>query len=353
MEKYKGKHYYREVKEGVDCIVDENGMFNFGTYNKPIPNINMLDAKRPFRNPAPRWFLNYRLKEWEAFQAGNKDIFIFGAIYSAKVSCLICLIIYDRRNKRLYDYEKIVSTSKISIASGLFGSETIGRTKGYYMKFTNNLREDEIGVRAEMDSTDELPKLVLDIKAHHVTEPIVICQPFGKNRGLYSHKNFMPMEGYLILGDEEIVFEKDDSHMIIDDHKGYYPYNMGYDWVTGWGEDEEGNTFGFNLTDNQILDHERYNENCIWIDGKMKVLPPIKVDRKYGDEEVWKIKDNYDMVNIRFYPETKTEIKFNCLVICSDYEAPIGRHEGYFEIDDKRFILKDFFGMGEKKRIRI
>ena len=29
----------------------------------------------------------------------------------------------------------------------------------------------------------------------------------------------------------EIRFEKEKSFMIIDDHKGYYPFEMKYDWV--------------------------------------------------------------------------------------------------------------------------
>ncbi|SHH88774.1 DUF2804 family protein [Sporanaerobacter acetigenes] len=346
------KYYYREVREDIESLVNVDGSFNFGTYNRAVSKVNMLDAKKPLGRAAPKWFLNFRLKEWEAFQAGNRDIFIFGVVYTPKISTLICLVIYDKRNKKLYDYEKIINTKRASIGKGLFNSETKGQIKAYYMRYENNLRKNEIAVEAKMGPHD-LPMAILDIKAYHITEPIVICQPFGENRGLYSHKNFMPMEGYLILGDEKIVFNKENSHMIIDDHKGYYPYNMKYDWVTGWGKDNSGNTFAFNLTDNQVLDHEKYNENCIWIDGKMNVLPPIKVERKYENDEVWNIKDEYDMVNISFYPETKTEIKFNYLIVKSDYEAPIGSYKGYFKLGDRKIDIVECFGMGEKKRIRI
>ena len=62
----------------------------------------------------------------------------------------------------------------------------------------------------------------------------------------------------------------------MDDHKGFYPYVMQYDWVTGMGYSQEGKLQGFNLTDNQVRDHERFNENCLWLDGKNVSTPTYK-----------------------------------------------------------------------------
>ncbi|MFY9114560.1 MAG: DUF2804 domain-containing protein [Dethiobacteria bacterium] len=347
--------YYREVKQGIPSLVDDKGMFNFGTYNQPIPKINMLDAKRPLGFRAPRWYKKFRLKEWEAFQAGNKDVFIFGAVYNAKANGYVLLAVYDRRNEKFYNYEKIMLSFKIKNASGLFNSVSVGEAKNYYLAVKNNLEKDEIYVEGKIGPQDDLPVTRLNIKAYHTGEPIVICQPFAPNRALYSHKNLMPMEGFIAIGDEQIQFDKDDARMVLDDHKGYYPYEMKYDWVTGFAKDEEGNDFGFNLTDNQILNHEKYNENCLWLNGKMNVLPPIKVERFYEKEEKWHITDKYGMVNLWFYPEPKAfkEVKLNLLVVRSDYEAPMGRFKGYFQLKDKKINVENCFGMGEKKKIRV
>lgn len=347
--------YYRPIDEPIDSLVDDDGIFNFGTYNRVIPNINMLDAKSPIPFFPIRPFKNFRLKEWEAFQAGNSRIFIFGAIYNAKIAGIALLYIYDRQKQKLYRYEKLTSCFKLpTIASGLIDTCTQYKSDKYGMSIYNNIEKDEIKVMAEINSMDGLPNIQLIIKCYHTTEPIVICQPFGENRALYSHKSFMPMEGYMIINGENILFDINDSYMIIDDHKGYYPYNLKYDWTTGWGEDSRGNVFGFNLTDNQVIDSEAYNENCIWLDGNMHTLPPIKFYR-YNDTEGerWHIKDNYGMVDINFYPEVKAQLKVNLLVIAVDYEAPIGRIEGEFRLVDRKVDFTNCFGMGEKKRFRL
>lgn len=346
--------YYREVKDGVKSLVDKNGHFDFGTYRQTIPNLNMNEAYRPLGYAAPKWFNNYRLKEWEAFQAGNDEVFILGAVYSVKIGALLYLIVYDKSNDKIYEYNKVIKPSKVVIGNGLLDSITVGKSKKDYIQYNNNLNKGTIEVESIMKESNSLPNIELKIKGYHVTEPIVICQPFGENRGLYSHKNFMPMEGYILVGNKKIVFIKNLSHMIIDDHKGYYPYNMKYDWVTGWGVDELNNEFAFNLTHNQIVNPEKYNENCIWYKGKMSVLPPIEVVRENNGKEIWKIKDKYDTVNLIFYIDKKCEIKFNYLVAASDYEAPFGNYEGYLRAsNNSKVTINTCFGMGEKKRIRI
>lgn len=344
--------YSRNINEDIDSIVDENGKFKFGTYNNLIPNINMLSAYKPLGYRAPRWFNNMRLKEWEAFQLGNEQFFIFGAIYTAKISAIVIIEIYDKIHQEIISIYKFVSPFKTNIGNGMLNSTTYYKTKGFSMVIDNVLKDDKIQININADKTKKAPKINLNITAYHINEPIVTCMPLGENRAIYSHKALMPMEGYLSIDDQKIQF-KEGSHIIIDDHKGYYPYRLKYDWITGWGADESGNDIGFNLTDNQVIDKENYNENCLWVNGKMFTLPPIKVERSYDKKEVWHIKDKYNTVDLYFYPERKSELKINALIVYCDYEAPMGRFEGYIKTDDIKVELKNLFGMGEKKFYRM
>ncbi len=82
-------------------------MFNFGTYNQPIPPKSICWMQRDLWDSGLRGGIKkFRLKEWEAFQAGNKDVFIFGAVYNAKANGYVLLAVYDRRNEKFYNYEK-------------------------------------------------------------------------------------------------------------------------------------------------------------------------------------------------------------------------------------------------------
>jgi hypothetical protein len=166
----------------------------------------------------------------------------------------------------------------------------------------------------------------------------------------------MPVTGKLHIGSESISFG-DTAQLIIDDHKGYYPYITRYDWVTGLGRTADNKLIGFNLTNNQVIHQDRYNENCLWLHGQLYPLPPITVTRPQGFKGIWYIRDAHDMVNLEFTPEVHTSVRVNYLVICSEYEGPYGYFTGYVRkagSGEKVNISKEdkMFGMGEDFYLR-
>lgn len=331
-----------------------NGICNFGTFNGPIKNINILSVKRPFEIPSPKTYKNFRLKEWQAFQAGNSNIFMFGAIYNTKVIGLVILSIYDIEKKRRYFIKKFVPVCKMKIGKGMYNSQSQYMSDDISIKIKNKILNNRVFIEAKYSKTCYRPEIDLKLECFHITQPIVICHPLGKNTPLYSHKALMPMKGILRIDNEEIHFDKSNSFTAIDDNKGYYARTLKYDWITGMGNLHDGTFTGFNLTDNQVINPEKYNENCLWINGKMIKLGPIKVKRDYGDTKVWHIQDKYGMIDLNFYPKVKNNIKFKLMDMYCDYEGPFGTFEGYIRGQDNNIVRVDnFFGMGEKNIYRI
>ena len=64
---------------------------------------------------------------------------------------------------------------------------------------------------------------------------------------------------------------------------------------------EDGDRFiAVNLTRNQSVDPERYNENLIWLEGRSSPLPPVKFSKSVksaacGGKSVWTVRDEHDM----------------------------------------------------------
>lgn len=347
--------YKRELSNHTDELVTK-GKFNFGTFNKPFKVVNPLEAKNPFTIPLIKPFKYLRLKEWEAFQIGNKDVFLLLALYNTKSASLAYFSIYDFKEDKRYLYEKKLPMWKIKLPNSLGNTKASYESKDFTFKIYNNLDDNQITIDLIIKDFKGLPNICAHFQGIHdnKVEPLVICQPFGENRALYSHKCLMPTNGSLTFGSNHYHFNVNDSYMIIDDHKGYYPYVMKYDWVTGIGYNSAGQLIGFNLTDNQVLDHEKYNENCIWINGKLHLLPPIKFSRAKGVDGEWIIKDEYGLVNISFTPVADCPVKMNLLLVKADYHGPYGYFHGYIKDSNKNIISVDnYFGMGEKKYIRM
>ncbi|HNV48545.1 MAG TPA: DUF2804 domain-containing protein [Spirochaetota bacterium] len=346
--------YRREVLPPPESLVT-NGRFNLGTFNGPIANVNPLDARRPLGVPLPRALAGFRLKEWEALQLGNEQCFMLVVLYDLKLASLVQFIYYDRREGNKHLYETIVPSWRVRVPSSLRDTVARYRSRRFSIEIHNDLARGLVTVSVSASSFKRLPDVRGRFECLHAIniEPIVVCQPFAENRAMYSHKCLMPMRGALTLGGREIAFDPASSFAILDDHKGFYPYALRYDWVTGAGFDSRKRLVGFNLTDNQVRDPERYNENCLWISGRMHPLPPIRITRPDGDMGRWSVRDAFGMVDIGFTPVVDGVIDMNLGAVKIDYHGPFGEYDGCIvDANGKKVSVETFFGMGERKYLR-
>lgn len=348
------ENYTREVLRNPGELVTD-GKFNFGTYRECFERVNPLDVEMPFGRKTNRLYNNKRLKEWQAFQIGNEEYFVLLCIYDAKFLATAHFAIYNRKNGKRCLYEKLVSSRRISIPNSL--DDTIGSYVGDNLKITihNMIKENRIIVDAEAHGIKDKPDSCLHMEGHaDVNEGMCVCLPFGENRAMYSYKNLMKSVGVLKMGEASSAFTLENSFMIMDDHKGFYPYRMMYDWATGVGRNLNGRLEGFNLTRNQVIDQDKFNENCLWINGKMQVLPPVTFERKSGVMGEWNIKDNFGRVDVTFTPQCSCPMNIRGGIIDVKYNGPYGSFRGHI-VDDQgnKVIVDDFFGMGEKKYVRM
>ena len=342
----------REIKQAPGSVIDEKGHFNWGCYNQPIKNVNLLDADLGLK-----FFKNLGLREWQAFQMHSEEgWFVMMAIYNTKKVCIVQFIVYNIRTHEKIRYEKKVLPKSMHVPNGLYNTSCHHRSKGFFMEAVHDLENSSLTIKVEIDKTSKLPALSAELVANHNISnyvPMVVCMPFSESKGMYSHKCLMPVSGQVVVGTEKITFQSKNSSLIIDDHKGYYPYPTKYDWATGLGFDQLGRRVGFNLTDNQVVNQEAYNENCLWVDGKMIPLPPIKIERPNGYKGTWIIKDGEGKVNLSFQPEVHNSVKMNLGIIASKYEGPYGKFSGTFISDaGEEYQIEQLFGMGEEFYLR-
>ena len=346
------KEYSREIFSAPFDLVTQ-GQIQFGCFDDSIKNLNFMDAKRPFGFPTPKIFKYMRLKEWQALQLGNENYFILIALYNAKALSVNQFILYDKIKNKLYKYEKQTPFWHTKIAHNMQKGLSRYEDKNFRIEILSDLKDKSIKVKVNIRNYKNLPNVAAEFNVKYNNKsysPLVVSIPFGKNKGMYSYKNIERMEGAVYLNDFEISFKNENSFCIVDDHKGYYPYNMKYDWVTGAAF--IGNKLCcFNLTDNQSINPEQFNENAFWREGKLYLLPPVKFDRSLENE--WHISDKYGILDLYFTPVIENKLNFNLGIIKADYSGPFGTFKGYIKYaPGKKIETDNFFGMGEKKIIR-
>lgn len=344
----------RRFEPPPTTLVDEAGRVRFGTFSGPIPKVNLLDAK-PWSWPVPRALRAFRLKEWQAVQLGNRRYFVLVALFNAKLLALAQIKIYDRERRRKFVFERKLPGWAFAAPDGLLDSQMRWSAGGATIAFRNRLADERVELELDVPASADMPALsgtlVADARG---CDAQVVSIPFADNRGMYSHKGCMVARGQLQLGEDSLEFGAEDSFLLIDDHKGYYPWVMRWDWVTGGGVDEGGRRIAFNLTRNASIDPDRYNENCLWIDGRAHLLPPVSFARRPELEpEVWEVRDAKGEVEVDFVIELDGHVRVNALIVESRYRGPFGSVRGSIRgPGGEAVVLDGMFGMGEDFYLR-
>ncbi|MBZ0237691.1 MAG: DUF2804 domain-containing protein [Deltaproteobacteria bacterium] len=329
----------------------EDGHQHLGRFRGPAERNNLIDAAYRSWPRALRW---WRLKEWQAVQIASPRLFANLALFDARVMQLRQVKVYDRARGVKHIHERKLPPRSLRIADQLLDSVNRHEDRTGMLAFTNRVAQGRIEVACELAATRDAPRVAGQLTLHTDRGASqVVSLPFAKG-GMYSHKGMFPVEGELTIGDERVTLRPDDTLALLDDHKGYYPYVMRWDWVTcaTW---QGGLALGFNLTRNQCRDPQQHNENCAWRGDRIGVLPAIEVTRvNVGEpDEQWFFRDRDGKVDVRFTPTVPGDVRVNALVVESRYRGPFGTFAGRLEPEGLAPIVVDgWFGMGEDFHLR-
>lgn len=330
----------------------EDGRQRLGRFDGPLERANLIDAR--YRSlPRPlRWL---RLKEWQAVQIASPRLFVNLALFDAKLMSLLQAKIYDKQRGQKWLHERKLRPGAFRVADQLLDSSTRYRDRRSRLEFRNQLADGRLVVAVELDGRGDVPPVAGEITLLcERGASQVVSLPFAGDVGMYSHKGMFPVEGELVVGGESHRFTAGDTLALIDDHKGYYPYVMRWDWVTGASRVGD-HALGFNLTRNQCRDSDRYNENCAWRDDRIGLLPAVTFTRERERQagERWLIRDREGRVDLRFEPRVPGDVRINALVVESRYRGPFGLFHGRLEPAGLDPIdIDGWFGMGEDFYLR-
>ncbi len=338
-------------------LVDETGQCVFGTFDCEFEKMELEKLDHP--TSAPQFMNKLKLTLWEAAMIHLKDGVLLAAVSDMGIFGKTLNVFYDKRSKQVYCWDTNLKSQDTTIAPNLLHCSVATAATDYgFIKYINDFgkgacrlcgsHEDKAGNHIEYD-----------FSLSRLSKPSVVSIPFGKNRPLYSQKDFCKVEGRLTLNGEDFLTDQD-SVAIVDDHRGYYPRHAHYDWVTTMGRCEvngERKFLAFNLTRNQSLDQEAYNENLIWLEGTTSLLPPVIFSRSPESKDFtgsgeWLIQDDHDMVNIKFKVLAQNPMLLHAFIVKMDYYIAFGKLEGYVRDEaGNKYILDGMLGMGEDKTL--
>ncbi|MCR4610475.1 MAG: DUF2804 domain-containing protein [Lachnospiraceae bacterium] len=374
--------YIHEARRAVPTphnIARPDGMCEFGTFDREFEAMDFLKLKGP--TALPNAFNRLKLTLWEATEVHFDNGVLLAVVCDMGIFGKTLNVFYDKRTKSTYCWDTDLKSKDTKIAPNLIkGSEAFAKTDRSFVKYINNFdkgkahlsgshkgeclitrpRKDKTAVAA-MKENMGTGTIEYDLELTRLSDPCVVSIPFDRKRPrpLYSQKDFFKAEGELTINGEKMV-TNEKTTAIIDDHRGFYPRRAHYDWVTTLGRyniDGEEMYLGFNLTRNQSINQDKYNENILWLEGKSSLLPPVTFTRdiptsEFKDYQEIHIRDEYDMVNLTQMVYSINPMITHAGVVNIDYYISFGELKGYLRDETgKKYTLDGCVGMGEDKTL--
>ncbi|MEG0979049.1 MAG: DUF2804 family protein [Oscillospiraceae bacterium] len=331
----------------------EGGKSCFGTFDKPFPVMNFLDCDKALGNYSPKLMNKFRLTVWEAFEINLEEGTLIAAVYNVGVAGFSIFVFHDKKTKITYSWVNPTAGPLAKVAPNLINSTTDLYTSNSYLILENKFQNGLCHGRGKARNTKS-GNIEFDFKISSLAPPSVVVMPLGDNKPLYSQKEFFSVDGYLKINGQTYTANKK-SAAIVDDHKGFYPFNMHYDWLTTMGTtviDGQEKYLSFNLTRNQTSSQDDYNENLLWLEGYSCPLPPVYFT--HIDINKWSVKDDYDMVNIVFTIDDDFQMQVHLGIIDINYKLPFGKLTGYVkDINGNKYVLDGMTGVGEDRTQRL
>ncbi len=333
-----------------ESIIGADGKAVFGTFDKEFEKLNFLDIKdQSFLPDFTNWL---RFSGWEAVEVNLKDCVLLTAVCTMAVITTAVTCFFDKSSGKMTSWEKTYYFSKkIKLADTLLGGDTASlKDKDFSFECINRFEKGNAQIKGGA-SDKKSGDIKYKINLQRVCLPNVVSIPFDDNKPLYTQKDVFSATGYVEYNGKR--YECDEgTTAIIDDHKGYYPRRMHYDWVTTMGKKEvdgKEQHFAVNLTRNQSICQTDYNENIIWFEDKISYLPPVRFEHVSYNE--WKVKDVYGRVNVDIHIKDRYIRRIMASPVMNvNYHIVFGSLSGYVEDEEgERYSLDGMVAIGEDK----
>ena len=316
----------KEIKEKIKLLKSDGSLNAVGWSRRCIIEYNKEDVAKKLR---------WRLKEWDFYQASDGEWMVQINFANITVgSGATCAVVNLKTGKR-YDFAKIEVATKnrceLSSRDAESPSNFIYKKGKVYMQLKIEQESRNIVFKTvTKDGMDFEANLLM----HHLpnNESISIVTPFdGDARRFFltTKYNCMPTEGYVKIGDENIVtFDKEKTYSVLDWGRGVWPHKNHWYWGNGATE-IDGKIFGFEITWG-IGNTSLATETCVFYDGKAHKIGAVDVEvhpKINGWMNPWVFKDDQNKFNLTMTPFFDNE---SGMLFCGLLGMKTHQVHGYF-----------------------
>lgn len=342
----------RSIKDTPAAAVSDGEVVEHGLFREPFRDLNVLDLDILCGNrTVPRFLRPFRLKEWEHYGIITPDYYFGMVIFNANFMGTSFFYCFDRATGDYFEHSHVFPGHRAHLAKSIWYGESFLRLRGYRMRFRNNLSSNLQVLQADIKARGKRPAVVAEITVlddYKKYEPLVDLSPVVGNRLFYTHKTACPVEGFVSFDGKRVQLDPQTDLALMDLQKSYYPYRSFWKWATFAGHDSSGRLLAMNMCENFLEESERYNENCVWVDGR--IFPCSAAVFSFNEDdplEPWEINTTDGALQVRFKPQGLRAQRSGFGPILSDFKQPFGTFTGTVRVAGETIEVENHFGLCE------
>lgn len=339
-----------EILPAPEHLVDAHGRPRIGVFDGPPRTADLQDARvrsGGFTLPGP--LARLRLKQWQHVALITPSTFVGLAIVDIGFLRTSWCHVVERASGRCFEHARKGPFLDLRVAPDLWDDRCHARARGYAVTIENRLTAGEH--RIAIDVTGGAPSVSAALRCPHdlvADEPLVVSLPVGEGRAMYSLKAALPLEGTLRVDGREQELDPTTCFAIWDVHKAHYPRRTFWNWATFAGRDSAGRRVALNLTRNVNEDDATWNENAVWLDGRVEHLGPATFRFDAARPlEPWRVGTTDGAVDLVFRPQGERREDLRVGVVESVFRQPYGIFEGTLRHGGDLVTVEGAFGVCE------
>ena len=335
----------------------EDGNPLLGTWNRAFDNVDLLEIRKPYHYPLPRWVRDNRIKEWQWFTAQNNFYMLEALFCNLKLYRMAQVLLYDKEKGEKFLFRKIIPGTGWLLPNSLANSSVDNHSSTFFFRVHSWLDADTVNLDINIEAKRRRPSLTVHL-AYNIsrqdTTPMAVSLGFTERRTMYAYKALAPVRGDMVFNGKHISLKQDSCSGFFCDYKGFYPYRMQTTVCSAVGFDAENKRFGFHIAENQTRETNKNNENALWLNGQLTPLPPVLITMPNGPDENWVIQDVEGMVDLTFTPKEQNRSGIRLILTNAELIAPLGYYNGMLvTAEGAQINVRNLFGIGEKLYLKV
>lgn len=339
------------LPEPPASLLDDAGLLRFGAWRAPVPDVDLDRAVLRYGSlTTPRAWARFRLKEWQHFVVIHPQVALTFAVVDTRFLQTTWVHVVDREAGTHFEHARQGPALGARVARSLWDGRTSVSRPSYRVDVHSHLDASEHRIELDVAATGPRPAVRGHLRCLHdpdELDALVVLLPVGRDRGMYSHKVPLPVEGDLTVGGRTYTLDADTCTAILDEHKAHYPHHTWWNWATGAGRDSAGRRVAFNLTHNVNTREDEVNENAVWIDGVVHGLGPARMEHADDVLRPWHVRTTDGAVDLRFTPDGERAQRIALGIVKSAFHQPFGTFTGTIRVDDEVVEVTEAWGVCE------